>query len=116
MWGKVSDVVHWLTASKYSKNDFELVIRAAKELEWILDTHFHAQGRGLHEKVSSVPDLPPSLVKEMRYLATIRNKLIHEKEFNAIPDRAQYIKTFEASAEELHVLVKQQQAPPINPA
>jgi hypothetical protein len=36
---------------QYSRNDFELVIRASKELEWLLDTHFGAYGKGLHEKV-----------------------------------------------------------------
>ena len=43
----------WLSLSQYSRNDFELVIRAAKELEWLLDTHFGAYGKGLHEKVRS---------------------------------------------------------------
>mmetsp|Transcript_19890 Transcript_19890/g.43515 ORF Transcript_19890/g.43515 Transcript_19890/m.43515 type:complete len:108 (-) Transcript_19890:155-478(-) len=95
-----------LASSKYSNNDFELVIRAAKELEWLLETEFGARGKGLHEKISSVPSLPPTLVKEMRYLATIRNKLIHEKDFNQIPDRARYIEKFEASAKELQTLVK----------
>jgi hypothetical protein len=43
----------WLSLSHYSRNDFEVVIRAAKELEWLLDTHFGAYGKGLYEKVRS---------------------------------------------------------------
>lgn len=31
----------------YSTNDFELVIRLAKELEYLLGTYFHATGNGL---------------------------------------------------------------------
>ena len=39
-----------------TKNDFELVIRATKELEWILETQFGApDGKtvGLHDKISA---------------------------------------------------------------
>jgi hypothetical protein len=43
----------WLSLSHYSRNDFKVVIRAAKELEWLLDTHFGAYGKGLYEKVRS---------------------------------------------------------------
>lgn len=31
----------------YSTNDFELVIRLAKDLEYLLTTHFSATGNGL---------------------------------------------------------------------
>ena len=65
-------------ASKISKtkNDFELVIRATKELEWLLETHFNApSGKdvGLHEKISkartaSGQPLPEKITKRMRYL------------------------------------------------
>ena len=90
---------------QYSRNDFELVIRASKELEWLLDTHFGAYGKGLHEKVcaccnthaawgegcaprlgalsrgwvlcwlqaSSVPALPPALVKDIRCVVCLRS-------------------------------------------
>ncbi len=37
--------------TKYT-NDFELVIRASKELESILTTHCYATGKGLHEYTS----------------------------------------------------------------
>jgi hypothetical protein len=35
------------------QNDYELVIKASKELEYILEHHFGATGKGLHEKISS---------------------------------------------------------------
>jgi hypothetical protein len=38
------------------KNDFELVIRATKELEWLLEEHFRApSGKefGLHDKITA---------------------------------------------------------------
>ena len=42
-----------------------------------------------------------------RYLATIRNNLVHVRDFNQIPDRERFIKNFESSAEELKKLVVQ---------
>lgn len=41
-----------------------------------------AEGRGLHEKVTSVEDkINSSLVKKIRYIASIRNKVLHEDGF-----------------------------------
>jgi hypothetical protein len=42
-----------------------------------------------------------------RYLATIRNNLVHERDFNKIPDRERFIQNFERSAEELKKLIAQ---------
>ncbi|KAG7361312.1 hypothetical protein IV203_036412 [Nitzschia inconspicua] len=92
------------TTSKYSHiaNDFELAIRSSKDLEHILETEFGAQGKGLHEKISSIEtSLPPDLVRNMRYLATIRNKLVHEHDFNKIPERQKFVAKFEQSTIQL---------------
>ena len=62
---------------------------------------------GLHEKISTSKNLPNQLVKDMRFLATIRNKLIHERGFDSIPDRDGFIKTFERSVATLETLRKQ---------
>jgi hypothetical protein len=51
---------------KNDDDDFELVIRSAKELGWILDTYFQAQGRGLREKLSSVPGLREDKVLKLQ--------------------------------------------------
>lgn len=94
-------------------NDYELVVRTAKELEWILAYYFGAQGRGLHDKISSVEvshGLPPVLCRRMRYLATIRNKLIHERGFDAIPDRPRFMSEFEQSRLELDGLIAYREA------
>ncbi|OQS07949.1 hypothetical protein THRCLA_00063, partial [Thraustotheca clavata] len=100
------------SSSKYvhSSNDYELVIKCSKELEYILENEFGATGRGLHEKISSAnAPFSAELIKQMRYLATIRNKLIHERGFDAIPDRANFIMKFEKSAQELESIVKSRQ-------
>jgi hypothetical protein len=98
------------SGSKYSHstNDFELAIRSSKELEHILDTELNANGKGLHEKISSVESsLSHELTKNMRYLATIRNKLVHEHDFNSIPDRKRFIEKFDWSETELKRVVLQ---------
>lgn len=57
-------------------NDFELVIRATKELEFLLETEFDAPtGKtiGLHDKISDVEHsfgLSRPTVQKMRYLVT----------------------------------------------
>lgn len=98
------------SSSKYGhiQNDFELVIRSSKDLEHILDTQFSAQGKGLHEKISSVESsLNSELVRNMRYLATIRNKLVHEYDFNKIPEREKFIGKFDKSTEDLKKAVEE---------
>ena len=42
----------------------------------------------------------------MRYLATIRNRLIHERGFDAIPDRPTFIKLYVEAENELKILLK----------
>lgn len=96
--------------SRYS-NDFELVVRATKDLEELLEKHFGApdgKDSGLHEKITEArvngQPLPVDLVRKLRYLVTIRNKLIHEHDCNAIPDRAAFVKSYDDANAELHSL------------
>lgn len=79
-------------------NDYELAISCSKELEHLLEVKFGATGKGLHERVSSVENrLPVDMVRDMRYIATIRNHLIHDVDFKTIPDKGQFIKRYTAS-------------------
>ena len=87
-----------------TKNDFELVIRATKELEWILETQFGApNGKtvGLHDKISaaripgSEQPLPEAVTRKMRKLVTIRNSLVHDREVNSIADRSGFVKDWQ---------------------
>jgi hypothetical protein len=58
------------------KNDFELVIRATKDLEFLLETQFGAPSTnqtGLHDKITHAQQsagLPQETIKKMRYLVT----------------------------------------------
>ena len=62
-------------------NDFELVIRATKDLEYLLETEFGAPSTkqtGLHDKISHAQNyagLSQDTVKKMRYLVTCKWKV-----------------------------------------
>jgi len=59
----------------------EIVLSASKKLESIL-TSLGARGRGLHEKCSSLEHLlPADIVWSVRFVASTRNKLLHEDGF-----------------------------------
>ena len=57
---------------------YEKIIDTTKKIESILVKE-GAEGRGLHEKVSSIEaKLNNDLIKKLRFIATIRNKLLHD--------------------------------------
>lgn len=58
---------------------FTQVVQMAQTLEYILAQRYYATGRGLHEKLTSVEDeVPESARKQIRFVATLRNKAAHE--------------------------------------
>jgi len=44
------------------------------------------------DMISSVKNIPPLLRQNVRQLAKIRNKMVHEVDFNEIPDKAEFFK------------------------
>ncbi len=63
------------------------IIEYNKKIEKLLTSRYQAQGKVLHGKVSSVESkLAPDLVKKIRFIATVRNKLVHDDDFKTIPD------------------------------
>lgn len=66
-------------------NSYAIVINVSKNLENILEAKFQAVGKGLHEKVTSVEaQLPELLIRRLRKIASIRNKLVHEKDYKFV--------------------------------
>lgn len=58
---------------------FTQVIQMAQTLEFVLTQRYQAVGRGLHEKLTSVEDqIPEAARKQIRFIATIRNKAAHD--------------------------------------
>ncbi|EEY69923.1 uncharacterized protein PITG_06453 [Phytophthora infestans T30-4] len=90
----------------HSNNDYQLAIEASKELEYLLEKEFNAHGQGLHEKVSSVESaIPIPTVRSIRFVATLRNRLIHDREMRALPDRQKFISRFNDAMVELNILI-----------
>jgi hypothetical protein len=69
--------------NKSSESSIELAIRYCKQIESLLEQQFAAEGRGLHEKVSSVEDVISRRPRasKLRWIATLRNKVVHEDGF-----------------------------------
>lgn len=69
-------------------SDIETVITASKQIEKLLEMRFGAKGRGLHDKLTSVQNqLPDHIVKRARFIASVRNAVVHGDE-PMIRDRA----------------------------
>ena len=61
------------------QSDIDIVVTQSKTLQALLEQKFGATGRGLHEKLSSIEyQLEAGLVKNIRWIATMRNKVVHE--------------------------------------
>jgi hypothetical protein len=85
-------------------SDIELAISRAKVLESLLE-QLGATGKGLHEKVTSVQEkLPQPLVKKLRFVATVRNKIVHESNYQQIDDRAGFVRACDEAEAELRTL------------
>jgi len=83
-------------------SDIDRAVRASKHIEAALVRILNAQGKGLHEKLSSVEKrLPAALVKRIRYIATVRNKIIHDDEYRKFDDRAGFSAAFKQVKKEL---------------
>src|SRR5262249_48240060 len=69
-------------ATKPELSDIDLVITTARRLETLLETHFAAKGRGLHEKITSVKEkIAPHIVRPAYYVAITRNRVLHQDGF-----------------------------------
>jgi len=57
----------------------ETAVLASKKIEAILRDGFGAEGRGLHEYLANVEHrIPPAIVKKARYIASVRNQVVHK--------------------------------------
>lgn len=72
-------------------SDLERAVRWSKRFESVLERDLGARGRGLHEKIDSVEaDLDPSIVRDLRLVATVRNRLVHEDGADRIERRDEF--------------------------
>jgi hypothetical protein len=70
----------------------ESVLAKTREIESLLEKNFRATGKGLHDKASSVEGmLDTTRVKRIRYIATVRNKLVHEADYKYDGDEKAFL-------------------------
>ncbi len=70
-------------------SDIEKVVLRTRKLEKLLRVQYHAQGKGLHQLITSCEErLPHQVVAKLRYIATIRNKTVHEDNYRLDDRRA----------------------------
>ena len=79
-------------AARAGDTDIEVVVLKAKHIEHRLTYVFGAQGRGLHEKITSVAQhFSASEVHHLRYVATIRNRMMHDIDYNRVENRERFL-------------------------
>lgn len=82
-------------------DDIAVVIKRSRRMEKLLREHYHAEGKGLHQLInSSQKRLPHDVIEKLRFIATIRNKTVHEDDFQ-IDNIQQFIKTCDECEKEL---------------
>ncbi len=63
-------------------SDIERVVVRTRRLEKLLRSQYHADGQGLHQLISSCEErLPHDVISKLRYIATVRNKIVHEDSY-----------------------------------
>jgi hypothetical protein len=88
-------------------SDIDLAVTKSKALESLLEQALGATGKGLHEKVTSVQDkLPQPLVKKLRFIATVRNKIVHESSYEKIDDRPGFTRACGEAEAELRAMLQ----------
>lgn len=59
----------------------KIAVQGSKRIEAVLRDGFNAEGRGLHEYLTDVEHrIPANIVRQARYIASVRNKVVHEEE------------------------------------
>ncbi|MFB9137466.1 DUF4145 domain-containing protein [Vibrio olivae] len=82
-------------------SDIEKVVLRTRKLEQLLRVQYHAEGKGLHQLVTSCEErLPHKIVAKLRYVATIRNKIVHEDDYK-LDDRAGFLSACDECEKEL---------------
>jgi len=86
-------------------SDIDLAVTRSRKLEQLLERGLGATGRGLHEKTTSVErEIPAELVRKLRLVATVRNKVVHEAA--RIDDRPRFLAAADDAERELAALLR----------
>ncbi len=93
---------------------FEVVLTRCSELEQLLSMQLGAQGRGLHEKVTSVEHrLTSRLIGKLRFIASARNQLVHESVDWSDDDLEDFTRACDWARDEIRQRAPAKLAPPV---
>ncbi len=82
-------------------SEIEQVVLRTRKLETLLREQYHAEGKGLHKLITSCEErLPHDVIKKLRYVATIRNKVVHEDDYR-LDDRKAFLAVCQECEDEL---------------
>ncbi|MDN3608780.1 DUF4145 domain-containing protein [Vibrio ostreicida] len=82
-------------------SDIEQVVTRTRQIEKLLRTQYHAEGKGLHQLITSSEErLPHDVIGKLRYIATIRNKIVHEEDYK-LENRNDFLAACDACEKEL---------------
>jgi len=82
-------------------SDIERVVLRTRKIERLLRDHYHAHGKGLHQLISSCEErLPHDVIAKLRFVATIRNKVVHEDRYQ-LEDRKAFFSVCKECEQEL---------------
>ncbi|KOO05747.1 hypothetical protein [Vibrio hepatarius] len=82
-------------------SDIEKVVMRTRKIESLLRTQYHAEGKGLHQLITSCEErLPHDVISKLRFIATIRNKIVHEHEYK-LENRNDFLRVCDECEKEL---------------
>ncbi|MGX9418628.1 DUF4145 domain-containing protein [Vibrio sp. RC27] len=82
-------------------SDIEKVVVKTEKLESLLREQYHAQGKELHQLISSCEGrLPHDIVPQLRYIATVSNKIINGNGFK-FDNQKRFFDQFDACIQSL---------------
>lgn len=82
-------------------SDIEKVVIRTRRIEKLLRVQYRAEGKGLHQLISSCEErLPHDVISKLRFIATIRNKIVHEDNYH-LDDRKHFLDVCDECEKEL---------------
>jgi len=101
--------MEWVTTKKleWFGSDLDIVVHFSQKFEGLLVDNYEAKGKGLHGQISSIEaQLSTELVRKLRKVATIRNKVVHEKDYK-LTKRESFIAHCQETELELLAAIKE---------
>jgi len=109
--GEVPHVGHGHDAYAHG-TDIEVVVLKAKQIEHRLTHAFGAHGRGLHEQITSVAQhFSAADLHHFRYVATIRNRMTHDLDYNHVENLERFLHACAAIEQAIDAILHRREPP-----